>query len=154
MKGALFFVAFLLVATTVSSKTISYGKCTAPDTTPENGEISSIDVTPCDEDPCVLKKGGNTTVTINFIPHEVVTAAKIYAWAFIGFLPAPVPVPNPDACTGHGLTCPLKSGAQVELVYTMFISDDLPSGSLKLDVGLKDQDDKSIICGKVSLTIA
>lgn len=154
MKGALFFVAFLLVAATGSSKTISYGKCTAPETTPENGEISNIDVTPCDEDPCVLKKGGNTTVTINFIPHEVVTAAKIYAWAFIGFLPAPVPIPKPDACTGYGLTCPLKSGAQVELVYTMFISDDLPSGSLKLDAGLKDQDDKSIICGKVSLTIA
>ena len=94
------------------------------------------------------------TVTINFIPHEVVSAAKVYAWAFFGFVPVPLPVPSPDACTGHGLTCPLKSGVAVEFVYNMLVTEDLPSGSLKLDAGLKDQDDKSIICGKVSLKIA
>lgn len=153
MKAALVFAAFLLAVGTVSSKRISYGKCTAPDTTPENGEISTIDVSPCDEDPCVLKRGGNTTVTINFIPHEAVTAAKIYAWAFLGLVPVSLPIPSSDACQGHGLTCPLKSGIQVELVYAMFISEDVPSGSFKLDAGLKDQNDKSIICGKVSLKL-
>lgn len=153
MKAALVFAVFLLAVGTVSSKRISYGKCTAPDTTPENGEISTIDVSPCDEDPCVLKRGGNTTVTINFIPHEAVTAAKIYAWAFLGLVPVSLPVPSSDACQGHGLTCPLKSGIQVELVYAMFISEDVPSGSFKLDAGLKDQNDKSIICGKVSLKL-
>ena len=154
MKAAIFFVQFLLVVATASSKTISYDKCTAPDTTPENGEISSIDVSPCDEDPCVLKRGSNTTVTIKFIPHEVVAAAKVYAWAFFGLVPVPLPVPSSDACTGHGLTCPLKNGVQVEFVYSLFISQDFPSGQLKLDAGLKDQDDKSIICGKVSLELA
>ncbi|XP_078350295.1 NPC intracellular cholesterol transporter 2-like [Oculina patagonica] len=156
MKDALFFVAFLLAATTVSSKTINYDKCTAPDTTPENGEITKIDVTPCDEDPCVLKKGGNTTVTINFTPHEHFENAKIFAWAFLGGLPEPLPVPSPDACNGHGLSCPVASGAEVQLVYTVFITDDIPSGSLKLDAGLNAQHgfEGSLICGKVSLTIA
>ena len=154
MKAALFLVAFLLAVAVVSSKKISYRKCTAPDTSPDHGEISKIDVSPCDEEPCVLKKGGNVTVTINFIPHEVVSAAKVYAWAFFGFGPVSLPVPSPDACTGHGLTCPLKSGVAVEFVYNWFVTEDLPSGSLKLDAGLKDQDDKSIICGKVSLEIA
>ena len=153
MKAAIFLAAFLLAVGTVSSKSISYGKCTAPDTTPENGEISSIDVSPCDEDPCVLKRGGNTTVTINFSPDEAVTTSKIYAWVFFGLVPVALPVPSSDACQGHGLTCPLKSGVQVELVYAMFISEDIPSGSVKLDAGLKDQNDKSIICGKVALEL-
>lgn len=153
MEAAVFFVAFLLAVATVSSRSISHGKCTAPNTTPENGEINAIDVSPCDEDPCVLKRGGNTTVTINFTPHEAVTASKIFAWAFFGLLPVALPVPSSDACQGHGLTCPLKSEVQVELVYAMFISEDLPSGSLKLDAGLKDQNDKSIICGKVALEL-
>ena len=153
MKAAFFLVTFLLTVGTVSSKSISYGKCTAPDTTPENGEITAIDVSPCDEDPCVLKRGGNATVNINFTPHEDVTTSKIYAWVFFGIVPVAVPVPNSDACQGHGLTCPLKSGVQVELAYSMFISEDFPSGSLKLDAGLSDQNGKSIICGKVTLKL-
>ena len=153
MKAALFLVAFLLAVGTVSAKSISYGKCTAPETTPENGEITAIDVSPCDEDPCVLKRGGNTTVTINFIPHEDVTTSKIYAWVFFGLVPVAVPVPSSDACQGHGLTCPLRTGVQVELVYSMFISEDFPSGSLKLDAGLSDQNGKSIVCGKVALEL-
>lgn len=153
MRAALFLVAILLAVATVSSKSISYGNCTAPGTTPENGEISAIDVIPCDEDPCVLKRGGNTTVTINFIPHEAVTASKVYAWVFLGFEPFALPVPSSDACQGHGLTCPLKSGSQVEFVYAMFISEDFPTGSLKLDAGLNDQNGKSIICGKVALEL-
>ena len=153
MKAALFLVAFLLGVEGLSSKSISYGKCTAPGTTPENGEISAVDVIPCDEDPCVLKRGGNTTVTIEFIPHEAVTASKIYAWVFFGLVPVALPVPSSDACQGHGLTCPLKSGSQVELVYDLFISEDFPTGSLKLDAGLNDQNGKSVVCGKVTLEL-
>ena len=153
MRAALFLVSFLLVVGTVSSKSISYGNCTAPGTTPENGEITAFDVSPCDEDPCVLKRGVNATVTINFTPHEDVTASKIYAWVFFGVEPVAVPVPSSDACQGHGLTCPLKSGVQVEFVYTIFISDLFPSGPLKLDAGLSDQNGKSIICGKIALEL-
>ena len=154
MKAALFLVAFLLSVATVFSKKISYSKCTAPNTSPVYGEISNFDVSPCDEEPCVLKKGSNLTLTINFIPHEAVSAAKIYAWVFFRFFPVHFPVKSPDACTGHGLTCPLKSGVAVEFVNKILISEDLPSGKLKMDMGLKDQDDKSIICAKVSLKIA
>ena len=153
MRAALFLVSFLLAVGTVSPKSIGYGNCTAPDTTPENGEMTAIDVSPWDEDPCVLKRGVNTTVTINFTPHEDVTASKIYAWVFFGLEPVAVPVPSSDACQGHGLTCPLKSGVQVELVYTIFISELFPSGSLKLDGGLSDQNSKSVICGKVALEL-
>ena len=92
-------------------------------------------------------------MTINFTPHEDVTTSKIFVWVFIGFEPVAVSVPSSDACQGHGLTCPLKSGVQVEFVYGMYISEDIPSGSFKLDAGLKDQNDKSIICGKVALEL-
>ena len=37
--------------------------------------------------------------------------------------------------------------------YAFFISEDFPSGSLKLDAGLNDQSGKSIICGKVTLEL-
>lgn len=150
MKGPVFFIAVLLTFTTVLSKQISYNNCTGQ----ELGEILSIDITPCDEEPCVLKRGGNETVTINFIPQEAVSTAKIYAYAIFGLIPVPLPLPDPDACQGHGLTCPLKSGEAVEFVYTEYISEDFPVGGLKLKAGIKDQNDNSIICGIVNLQIS
>ena len=150
MKGSVFFIAVLLTFTTVLSKQISYNNCTGE----ELGEILSIDITPCDEEPCVLKRGGNETVTINFIPQEAVTTAKIYAYAIFGLIPVPLPLPDPDACQGHGLTCPLKSGEAVEFVYTEYISEDFPVGGLKLKAEIKDQNDNSIICGIVNLQIS
>ena len=154
MKAALVLVAFLLSVAAVSSKKISYSKCTAPRTLPVYGEISNFDVSPCDEEPCVLKKDGNVTITINFIPHEAVSAAKIFAWVFYRFFQYHLPVPSPYACTGHGLTCPLKSGVAVEFVHKIFIPKDFPSLKGKMDLGLKDEHDKSIICAKVSVKIA
>ena len=94
----------------------------------ELGEITSIDVKPCDQDPCILKLGSNETVTVNFIPHEVVTSAEINAYAIFGSDRIPLPVPDRDACQGHGLTCPLKSDVPVEFMYTIYLSPDFPSG--------------------------
>lgn len=150
MKVSVSLVVILLTVTTTFSKQISYTNCTGE----ELGEISSIDVTPCDEEPCVLKRGGNETVTINLIPHEVVTEAKIYAYAIFGLVPVPLPLPDPDACQGHGLTCPLKSEVPVDFVYTEYISPDFPAGKLKLNADIRDQNDKSIICGIVDLEIS
>ena len=151
MKAALFLVVSLLAVAAVSCKQISYQNCSS--STEELAEIVSIDLTPCDDEPCVLKKGANETVTITFIPHEVVTDAKIYAYAIFGLIPVPLPLPNPDACQKHGLTCPLKSGVQVEFVLTEYISLDFPSGKLKLKAEIKDQDGKSLLCGIVPLEI-
>lgn len=147
MKASVLLLVLLLTVTTVLSKQIKFDSCKQQ----ELGEITSIDVTPCDQEPCVLKRGGNETVTINFTPQEVVTAAKIYAYAIFGLVPLPLPLPDPDACEGHGLTCPLKSGVQVEFVYTVFISPDFPAGKLKLKADIKDQNSNSIICGIVEL---
>ena len=150
MKNSVFLIVFLFTIATVYGKRISFDSCKQE----ELGEILFIDVTPCDQEPCVLKRGGNETVTINFIPHEVVTVAKIYAYAIFGLVPVPLPLPDPDACEGHGLTCPLKTGTPVEFVYTEYLSPDFPAGKLKLKADIKDQNSASIICGIVDLEIA
>ena len=148
MKAVVFLLVSLLAV--ASCKKISYQKCPS---TKELGEIVSIDITPCEEEPCALKKGGNETITITFIPHEVVTGAKIYAYAIIGRIHVRLPLPNPDACQGYGLSCPLKSGVKVKFALVEFISPYFPSGNLKLKAQIKDQNGKSLICGIVKLHI-
>ena len=147
MRALISFLVLLLAVASVISKQISFQNCTE---SRELGEITSIDLTPCEQDPCILKLGSNETVTINFTPHEVVTSAEINAYAIFGSERIPLPVPERDACQGHGLTCPLKSGVPVEFVYTISLSPDFPSGiKLQLKVEFMDQDNNSLICGIV-----
>lgn len=39
-----------------------------------SGSINTLDLSPCDSDPCVLKKGNNYTATVNF------TSSKYHFW--------------------------------------------------------------------------
>lgn len=143
------FLAILIVA--ASTKKISFQNCAS-----EKGlaEISFVDVTPCYEDPCVIKRGSNETVTIKFVPHEVVTRAKIEAYVSFWMGRFRLPLPNPNLCEGYGLVCPLKKGVPVELAFTEEVSENYPSGNYKLEADLKDQNGDKFICGIFHLTIA
>ena len=108
----------------------------------------ALDVTPCDFDPCVLKKGVNVTVSLDFIPSEEITSAKISVYLYIGFLPVPVPLTNPNAREGYNLVCPLKPNVQDKFV--LFIQENAsPFPSVHFDeikVEVKDQNDNKALC--------
>nr|CDJ55918.1 Niemann-Pick C 2 Like [Anemonia viridis]CDJ70588.1 Niemann-Pick C 2 Like [Anemonia viridis] len=117
------------------------------------GKLVSFDLSPCSQDPCIIKRGSNATGTVTFIPSEEVTSSKVYMYAIIGFIPVPLPLPNTDGCKGYGLTCPLKSGKPDELVFSHSIDSTFPAGTVTLKGELKDQEENNIFCGKISLTL-
>lgn len=118
------------------------------------GEIIFVDVTPCDQEPCVFRRGRQETVTIKFIPREVITSAKIYAYGMKG--PGRISLPiNHDACQGYGLTCPLKTGVQAELVLSAKLPEYyIPPGEYALEAHIKDQNNNLVVCGKIDLEVA
>ena len=97
MKTVLSLLSALLGIPAVFSKQIQFDSCKQQ----ELEKITSVDVTPCDEELCVLKRGNNETVTIKLTLHQVITAAKIYAYAIFGLVPVPLPLQDPDACEGQ-----------------------------------------------------
>ena len=50
-------IMLLLAIDAISSKRIRHQSCTLQ----TRGEIMSVDVTPCDQDPCVLRRGVQET---------------------------------------------------------------------------------------------
>jgi len=145
-----FFCTLMLSISEVNLREVPFQNCASQK---EHGEVTSVDVTPCDEDPCIFKHGTNETVAVSFIPHEVVTRAKILAYAIKWGMRFPLPLPNPNACQGYGMTCPLKSSVPVKLTFTQEVSESAPSGSYKLEAILTDQNGDTIICGIFQIKI-
>lgn len=144
------FAILLFAIAVVTSKKVHFQDCASQ----THGKILYVDATPCDEDPCVFKRGSNETVTVKFIPGEVITSGKLYLYAIRWGMRFSLPLPNPNACEGYGLACPLKSDVPVELAFTQEVSESFPSGSFKLEAVLRDQNGDDVICGIFRLKIA
>ena len=150
MNANIFFVIMLLTIGAVSSKRIRYQRCGSQ----ARGAIISMDVTPCDQDPCVLRLGKQVTFSMKFIPRELVTSANIYAKGIKGSIPIPLPIKR-NACQGYGLNCPLKAGVQAELVFSVKLPGFFsPRGKYGLEAYMNDQNENLVVCGKIDLKIA
>lgn len=150
MNANIFFVIMLLTIGAVLSKRIRYQRCDSQ----ARGAIISMDVTPCDQDPCVLRLGKQVTFSMKFIPRELVTSANIYAKGIKGSIPIPLPIKR-NACQGYGLNCPLKAGVQAELVFSLKIPTFyMLRGEYRLEASIKDQNGNLVVCGKIDLELA
>ena len=149
IEAALFFVVFVAFAAPTSAKSVNFTDCGS-----EVGKLVSVDISPCDSEPCVLKIGTTVSVTITLIPHEQVTSGLVEATAVIDGVNLPVPVPNPDPCQGYGMSCPLAGGKQQEMALKQYIEESFPAVKLQLIVDILDQSNKKVFCGQLDLQIS
>lgn len=146
------FVTFIALVISISgithSREVPFEKCASP-----YGELDSVDVTPCDEEPCVVKRGTNVTIRVTFTPNEVVNSGKIHLYAIKWGRQQELPLKNPYACKGYGLACPLKKGITQTLSFTDTVPHDVPSVSLKLEATLVDENGDSVACGIIAVKV-
>ena len=151
MAAFVSFALIMLAFGAVTSKKVHFKNCPSQQ---QRGEILSVDITPCDDDPCVFKPGGNESLTVRFIPREVVQSGIINVYAIKWGMRIPLPLRNRDVCKGYGLTCPLKSGDPVQLTITEEVPEYCPSGSYEFEAVLEDQNRDTVVCGTIDLKIA
>ena len=150
MNVNIFFVVMLWTIGAASSKTIGFQRCSSQTL----GEIISVDVTPCDQDPCIFRPGNQETFTVKFIPHKYITSPKLYASGTKGSMIIPL-MRDKDACQGYGLKCPLQAGVQAELVFSIKLpSFSILRGEYGMEAYIKDQNDNLVVCGKIDLVIS
>lgn len=150
MDAKLSFVVLLLAFAVASSKEISYQSCASSGV----GRINYVDITPCDREPCVFRRGSTETITISFTPNEEITRAEIFVYGIKGSLRIPLPLPS-DACQGYGLTCPLKSFTPAKLEFPLEINGMyVPPGNYKVEALIMDQNKQKVVCGSIELQAA
>lgn len=146
MNAKTSFAFLMLAVAVVPSKEICYKSCASSCL----GRINSLDVTPCDGEPCIFRQGSTKNITISFTPYDVMTSANIYAHVNDGIK---IPLTfNHDACQGHGLTCPLNRFLPVKLEFPVELNGMHPShGNHKVEVVIMNQNDQDVVCGSIEM---
>ncbi|CAH1792708.1 unnamed protein product [Owenia fusiformis] len=107
----------------------------------------SADVCPGNTPPCMLPRGQNATITMDFSTSVDVKRITAVVHGVIAGIPVPFPLSNPDGCKDSGLVCPVKSGAQDVYKSTIAIKSIYPQIKLVIKWELKDTDTgKTITC--------
>ncbi|XP_046431229.1 NPC intracellular cholesterol transporter 2 homolog a-like [Neodiprion virginianus] len=121
------------------------------------GSYSRVQIAGCDtsDQPCVLHKGKNASIEIDFTTYEDATDLKAVVHGTVMIVPIPFDLPNADACqySKSGITCPMRKGQSYKYKAELPVSTRYPSVSVKVKWELQDQDGNDIVCIKLPAVI-
>ena len=87
--------------------------------------VSSVDLIPCPEEPCLLHKGTTVNCTVTFAPDVDVISGHVEVFGIfnIGGIKVPFPLPPDQAHAYHNykVDCPLKGGMKNELKMSLSV---------------------------------
>lgn len=130
-------VAFAIIATG-SGRKIKFTECGA------NGVVQSVDVVPCNEEPCTFTKGEQVKMTAAFVPKEKVQSATLNVVIDMEGIEVEYPDIETDLC--KKVNCPLEAGKQVEASYDITAEDFFPDMFTDMKWEAKDNNDKVVFC--------
>jgi len=130
-----------------SAKSVNFTNCGS-----QGAEILSLDITPCDEEPCNVKIGSTVVGTLEFTAKEYLASGRVKAYAVIDGFDIPLPFPT-DACQGYGLRCPVKKGQTAHFVLKQKIQRGFPLQKVAIKGELMDAKQNVVFCFQVPIVI-
>lgn len=134
----------------VDTKTVRTKICPSPKST---AKLNSVDITPCDAEPCIFHRGKTVSLGVVFVPTSETKTLKTVIKGKIGPVWIGFPLDNPDACQHSGITCPLKAGTEYHFNYTLPVKTEYPAIKLMVSVELKGDNSEEDICFEVPVQL-
>jgi len=140
----LFIVLLSLAVASVSCKVIQFENC--GDTT----SVKTVDVVPCDVEPCTFKKGTVATMTASGVFPADAPSGTLKVTVDLGGVEVEYPGIEPDIC--KKVTCPVKKGQEFSIKYDIHVEDYFPEmvTTMKWDV---TSDSGRLLCAKAKVGI-
>lgn len=142
MPGSVAILAEPARLSNVIGKSVTFKKCKSEDIT----DVSSVDITPCDSEPCVFKKGSTVNTTVTFTQKKPQDGGKLEVFGMAFGVKVKLPVDQPDICQGHNLECPLKAGKEYEFHLSMVVKGWFPPVPTTVQADVKDKNGKVVMC--------
>ncbi|XP_072388691.1 NPC intracellular cholesterol transporter 2-like [Diabrotica undecimpunctata] len=119
----------------------------------ETGQIVKIELAGCEgEDRCPLKQGTNPSILVTFKSNTNSKTLKAVVIGTVGSNKHKYDLKNPNACE-LGVTCPINSGDTNTYTLNLFLIKSYPTISIDLELHLKDENDKDVICASIPVKV-
>lgn len=119
-----------------------------------DGQVKSLSITGCESsDTCVLKKGSDVALTIEFTSNVTSPSVQVKAYGVLERIPIPFSVPQPDGCQS-GVKCPVQPAGSYTYRGSFPIKPEYPPLSLDIKWELLDSNDKYLVCALIPARIA
>jgi len=115
--------------------------------------IQEVSVSPCDSDPCVLKKGTTGTFSVTFVAPDDSKKLTAQMSAIIGGLRLPAPHFDRNVCNGYGVECPVTKGNRYNYKYVMKVLPEYPAIRTTFRLSAKDDKGNSVFCFKMPVRL-
>ncbi|ALC38008.1 Npc2a [Drosophila busckii] len=121
----------------------------------KTGKFTQVTLEGCDttKPECVLKRGTNSSITIDFALAEVASAVKTVVHGKVLGIEMPFPLANPDACVDSGLKCPLEKDETYRYTARLPVLKSYPKVSVMVKWELQDQNNVDIVCVEIPAKI-
>ncbi|RWS27379.1 group 2 allergen Blo t 2-like isoform 1 [Leptotrombidium deliense] len=138
-------VLLLVLFGCVFAKDIKFKDCA-------NGELKSVDVDPCDSDPCVFKKGRPVTLKAKFVANHNVENVELKATIDLEGIDIKYPGLDSNGC--NYLSCPLVQGKEYELVYKVPVMQGLADMRSSMKWVLTGKETRKVLgCAEVEFEV-
>ncbi|XP_076442844.1 NPC intracellular cholesterol transporter 2-like [Babylonia areolata] len=116
----------------------------------ESGTIKSVDVIPCDTEPCPFARGKFANVTIVYTANVDISKCHTKVTGYV--MGAPVPFPVPDLqCQNLNRT--IKKGETFTYTNAVMVKPEYPHVRVVVQWEVLDENDKKIVCFDVPVEI-
>ncbi|KAK8785405.1 mite group 2 allergen-like Ixo r 2 [Amblyomma americanum] len=106
-------------------------------------EIISVQVEPCDSDPCVMKRGTKAKIHFEMVSDQDSETAVLEATTKLFGITVPVPGIEPDMCK-EVVKCPIKKGQNYKGILVAPIPTIAPAGESSLTLKVKGDKGTSV----------
>jgi hypothetical protein len=137
-------VLFILIFSS-SCHQIKYTDC-------GSGEVKSVDVVPCDADPCMFKRGETVNITAKEVPTKDAEKGELKVTVLVGGVEVDYPGVDPDMC--KYVKCPMKKGQEYTASIRLKVEDYFPELTMTMKwkaTGTKGEG--TLMCAKTEVGI-
>jgi len=121
MNSVCLIFLFILGITTVFGEVIRTRGCGS------TAEIHSLSVKGCDRQPCIMLKGDNVSITIDFTPSKSYASLTAGAYWTTAVVDLPMPGMDINGCN-YVEQCPIEAGQRITYSQTINIRPEYPTG--------------------------
>ena len=129
-----FCLAFVFFVSCIDAVVVPFTDCGSNSLTVQTLDFDCEEGKPV---PCTFIKGKTYHGRISLTTKAEISEGDFILHAKIGTTTLPFPLPEPDICSGHNLTCPVASGAHEVATIELKVPTFAPSTNLVAKVEIR-----------------